>query len=94
MLGALSAWTMHFREVAGRHDGQSASRESLFAGIRFIRHTEILLGAILVDLLAVLFGGAVALLPIYARRSSTSARRARPAESAAPAVGALLATPS
>ena len=36
-------------------------------GLRFVGRTQILLGAILLDLLAVLFGGAVALLPIFAR---------------------------
>jgi hypothetical protein len=39
---------------------------SVLAGIRFVRHTQILLGAILLDLMAVLFGGAVALLPLLA----------------------------
>jgi MFS family permease len=41
--------------------------EALFAGIRFIRETPILLGAITLDLFAVLFGGAVALLPLFAK---------------------------
>ena len=41
--------------------------ESLTLGIRFIRSTPILLGAITLDLFAVLFGGAVALLPLFAR---------------------------
>ena len=36
-------------------------------GIRFIRRTPVLLGAISLDLFAVLFGGAVALLPLFAR---------------------------
>ena len=36
-------------------------------GLRFIRHTPILLAAISLDLFAVLFGGAVALLPVYAK---------------------------
>ena len=40
---------------------------ALFGGIRFIRATPILLGAILLDLFAVLFGGAVALLPVFAQ---------------------------
>jgi MFS family permease len=40
---------------------------ALFGGIRFIRETPILLGAILLDLFAVLFGGAVALLPVFAQ---------------------------
>jgi hypothetical protein len=41
--------------------------ETLFAGIRFIRETKIILGAITLDLFAVLFGGAVALLPLFAQ---------------------------
>jgi len=41
--------------------------QALFAGIRFIRDTPILLGAITLDLFAVLFGGAVALLPLFAK---------------------------
>jgi predicted MFS family arabinose efflux permease len=37
-----------------------------FEGLRFVRHQPILLGAISLDLFAVLFGGAVALLPAIA----------------------------
>jgi MFS family permease len=40
---------------------------SLFAGFAFIRRQRIVLGAISLDLFAVLLGGAVALLPVYAR---------------------------
>ena len=40
---------------------------SLFAGFAFIRRQKIVLGAISLDLFAVLLGGAVALLPVYAR---------------------------
>ena len=40
---------------------------SLFAGIEFIRHNPVMLGAISLDLFAVFLGGATALLPIYAR---------------------------
>jgi hypothetical protein len=36
-------------------------------GLRFIRRNQIILGAISLDLFAVLLGGAVALLPVYAR---------------------------
>jgi MFS family permease len=41
--------------------------ETLLAGIRFIRGTPVILGAITLDLFAVLLGGAVALLPLYAK---------------------------
>ncbi|MDR3436817.1 MFS transporter [Telmatospirillum sp.] len=39
----------------------------LLAGVRFVRDNPILLGAISLDLFAVLFGGATALLPVFAR---------------------------
>jgi MFS family permease len=41
--------------------------ESLTAGIRFVFTTKEMLGAISLDLFAVLFGGAVALLPVFAK---------------------------
>lgn len=40
---------------------------TLFAGFHFIRDRKVILGAISLDLFAVLLGGATALLPIYAR---------------------------
>ena len=41
--------------------------ETLLAGVRFVRDRQAILGAISLDLFAVLFGGATALLPIFAR---------------------------
>jgi MFS family permease len=46
---------------------EQANLRTLFAGVRFIRGTPVILGAITLDLFAVLFGGAVALLPLYAK---------------------------
>ena len=43
------------------------SLQTLFAGFRYIYHEKIVFGAISLDLFAVLLGGAVALLPVYAR---------------------------
>jgi MFS family permease len=40
---------------------------SLMAGVRYVWHEKIVLGAISLDLFAVLLGGATALLPAYAR---------------------------
>jgi hypothetical protein len=42
-------------------------RESLVGGIRFVKSEPLLLGAMTLDLFAVLFGGAVALLPAFAK---------------------------
>jgi len=47
--------------------GERPGWTSLIAGLRFIRSQPVLLGAISLDLFAVLFGGAVALLPVYAK---------------------------
>ena len=47
--------------------GEVRTWESVKQGLRFVFKTKELLGAICLDLFAVLFGGAVALIPIYAR---------------------------
>jgi MFS family permease len=41
--------------------------DSVFSGIAFIRKEPVILGALSLDLFAVLFGGATALLPVFAR---------------------------
>jgi hypothetical protein len=75
----------------GDGPGDDANLHSVLEGLRFVRHTQILLGAILLDLLAVLFGGAVALLPIFARSILHVGATGLGVLRAAPAVGALLA---
>ncbi|HZQ16502.1 MAG TPA: MFS transporter [Gaiellaceae bacterium] len=64
--------------------------ESLLGGIRLIRDTPVLLGAITLDLFAVLFGGAVALLPLYARSILHTGPLGLGVLRSMPAVGALL----
>jgi MFS family permease len=75
---------------AARIDRPLDSR-SVTEGLRFVRATPVLLGAILLDLLAVLFGGAVALLPIFARSILHVGATGLGILRAAPAVGALIA---
>jgi len=41
-------------------------RDSILSGLRFIWHNQLVLAALSLDLFAVLFGGAVALLPVFA----------------------------
>ncbi|HEV7960053.1 MAG TPA: MFS transporter [Rhizomicrobium sp.] len=49
-------------------DTDQASRfERVAEGVRFVRSRPVILGAISLDLFAVLLGGATALLPVYAR---------------------------
>jgi MFS family permease len=47
--------------------GQPLSLDTLLAGVRYVRQNKVVLGAISLDLFAVLLGGAVALLPIFAK---------------------------
>ena len=64
--------------------------KSLKEGIKFVKNTRVILGAITLDMFAVLFGGAVALLPIYAQDILKVGPEGFGILRAAPAVGALL----
>jgi hypothetical protein len=59
---ALSIRTGRIRIAEG-----AADLGDVLAGVRLIRRTRVLFGAISLDLFAVLLGGAVALLPIFAK---------------------------
>jgi MFS family permease len=61
-----------------------------FAGIAYIRRNPIILGAISLDLFAVLLGGALALLPVFARDVYDAGPWGLGLLRAAPAVGALM----
>jgi MFS family permease len=50
-----------------RTETDKTSLETIFAGFRYIWSEKVVLGAISLDLFAVLLSGAVALLPVYAR---------------------------
>ncbi|OWJ91322.1 MFS transporter [Pseudomonas sp. A46] len=73
-----------------RSQGQRASLDSLLAGIRFIRSRPDILGAISLDLFAVLLGGATALLPVFAKDILLTGPWGLGLLRSAPAVGALL----
>jgi MFS family permease len=75
------------RAAAGR---EPLSRQSVFAGIAFIRSRPAVLGAISLDLFAVLLGGATALLPVYARDILHTGPWGLGLLRAAPALGALI----
>src|SRR5581483_8571288 len=63
----------------------------LLAGIGFIRRTPVILGAISLDLFAVLFGGAVALPPVFAQSVLHTGPAGLGVLRSAPAAGALVA---
>jgi MFS family permease len=70
----------------------SRTRSELFAGIVFVRGDPTILGSLSLDLFAVLFGGATALLPIFARDILHTGPFGLGMLRAAPAVGALATT--
>jgi hypothetical protein len=76
---------------SGREGVGSGSPDlrSVLGGVLLVRRTPVLLGAISLDLFAVLFGGAVALLPVFARDVLEVGPAGLGVLRAAPAVGAL-----
>jgi MFS family permease len=89
--GALVAAALTFRMTTRP---QAPSRENLgaeavFAGLRYIFKQKLLLGSISLDLFAVLFGGAIALLPVYASDILQVGPVGLGLLRSAPAVGAL-----
>lgn len=76
--------------AAARDKRGGATVRELLAGLRFIWEKPIILGAISLDLFAVLFGGAVALLPIFARDILHTGPTGLGLLRSAPAIGALV----
>lgn len=64
--------------------------QSLKAGVRFVFKTKAILGALSLDMIAVLFGGAVALLPVFAQDILKVGPEGFGVLRAAPAVGAFI----
>lgn len=64
--------------------------QSLREGLKFVFGTKAIFGALTIDMIAVLFGGAVALLPIYAQDVLHVGAEGFGILRAAPAVGAAL----
>ena len=69
----------------------AADLEEVLAGVRLIRRTKVLFGAISLDLFAVLLGGAVALLPIFAKDILEVGPTGLGLLRASPAVGSFVA---
>jgi MFS family permease len=69
---------------------KAVTLESLLGGVRFVRHTKIILAAITLDLFAVLFGGATTLLPVFAKDILHVGAEGFGWLRAAPSIGAVL----
>jgi MFS family permease len=76
-----------------RPGGTASQRErrDFFAGVRFIGHNPVFLAAITLDLFAVLFGGALALMPVFAKDILAIGPGGLGLLRSAPPLGALLA---
>lgn len=80
--------SLHVRP--GRMEHRAISKEVILAGFRYVARTQVLLGSISLDLFAVLLGGAVALMPIFAQDILHAGPRGLGLLRAAPALGALM----
>ena len=92
MLTAIGATVSSFRirpEVKAR-PREPMTLKTVFAGLHFIWSRKLILGAISLDLFAVLLGGAVALLPVYAREILNTGPWGLGLLRTAPGVGAAL----
>src|SRR5258707_3515563 len=69
--------------------GEPITVETVFSGVAFILSRRVLLGSMSLDLFAVLFGGATALLPVYARDILGTGPVGLGLLRSAPALGAL-----
>ena len=69
---------------------KAATLDSMAEGLRFIRSNKVILAAITLDMFAVLFGGAVTLLPIYATNILKVGPQGLGLLRAAPSIGALV----
>jgi MFS family permease len=87
VLGAGLVWSVRYEHKPGPRE--PVTMDTLLAGVRFIRAKPVVLGAISLDLFAVLLGGATALLPIYARDILHVGPEGLGLLRGAPAVGAL-----
>ncbi len=81
-------WLIRMRHVALAREPVTLT--AIFAGVNFVRKNPIVLGAMSLDLFAVAFGGATALLPIFARDIFDVGTWGLGLMRAAPALGAVL----
>jgi MFS family permease len=74
----------------GRAEKKGFSLNTMAAGLKYVMHTRLLLGSISLDLFAVLLGGAVSLLPIFADTVLHAGPHGLGLLRAMPSVGALM----
>ena len=87
---AAAVFTHMIRIRTGRLEPRGISLETVMAGFHYVWANQIILGSISLDLFAVLLGGAVALLPIFAENVLHTGVWGLGMLRAAPSVGAML----
>jgi MFS family permease len=90
LLAAGLVFVLLIPKPAQRESHQATSLETIFGGFRYIFSNKVVLGAISLDMFAVLMGGAVALLPIYAKDILHAGPQELGLLRAAPGVGAIV----
>jgi MFS family permease len=90
MLVALLALARIRHTPALRPPSEESVRDSLASGLRFVWNQPVILGALTLDLFSVLFGGAVALLPVFAAEILRVGPQGLGVLRAAPAAGAVV----
>ena len=90
MMAAAGVLILSIPKPQQHTETERPSLATIFAGFRYIRSEKIVLGAISLDLFAVLLGGAVALLPVYARDILDLGPWGLGLLRAAPGIGAIL----
>lgn len=86
-VGFMLQFFVHAKES---HLQTPPTKDTLFAGLRYVWTHKSLLGAISLDLFAVLFGGAVALLPAFAKDVLTMGPEGLGLLRSAPGLGAAI----
>jgi MFS family permease len=90
LLSVAAIMTSLIRPGTAKLERRASNIDTLLAGVRYVFANKIVLGCISLDLFAVLLGGAVALLPIYARDILHTGPRGLGLLRTAPAMGAAL----
>lgn len=95
LIGLSLIMTIKSRHIPKNTEGgEKPQRENFFdsvrVGLSFVKNNQILLGALALDMFAVLFGGAVAMLPAFAKDVLAVGPEGFGMLRAAPAVGALV----
>lgn len=89
-LASATLLTVSIPKPAQKRSDEVRSWSTVFAGFRFISSERVVLGAISLDLFAVLLGGAVALMPVFARDILVLGPWGLGLLRAAPGLGAIL----